>query len=182
MKVSGKSTRFIECKNRNDVYVRYPISEAVANRAIGNGGTGVVMKIPTTIPDAPTECKVSIAVVYEIFKFRNLTEYAESNTFTLLPQTDKSENDADAADVIQQDYSETFEGSPANNNESRSSTSGSSLSSGANLSTGRDIVVNPERDLDPQPQIQGPIASLNQNVIQPTVKIITDISNNILGR
>lgn len=83
--VSGKATRYIECQNPSGVYIRYPISEAVANRASGSTGTGVVMVVPLTIPDVPTTCRVNITIDYEVLLWRHVIESVNSSEFKLLP-------------------------------------------------------------------------------------------------
>lgn len=86
--VSGKAVRYIECENRQHTYIRYPLNEAVANRASGTGGTGIVVKVPETIPDIPTKCKFTIAITYDVYPWKKVYETNSSNTFQLLPKRD----------------------------------------------------------------------------------------------
>ena len=83
--VSGKSVRYIECQNSDRVYVRYPLNEAIANRGSGSGGTGVVVVVPTTIPNLPATCKFTIAIEYDVYPWRKVNVSNSTNEFTLLP-------------------------------------------------------------------------------------------------
>lgn len=89
---TGTAKRYIECQNAQKAFIRYPINEAEANRRPTNRsvGTGVLLPVPISIP-VPTQCKVSIAIKYEIFKvgnyvLRSHTEANESPLFTLSPR------------------------------------------------------------------------------------------------
>lgn len=86
--VTGKSVRYIECQNANSVYIRYPLNEAVANRQKGSGGTGVVVKVPESIPNLPTICKFTIAITYDVYPWRKVNVSNSTNEFQLLPKRD----------------------------------------------------------------------------------------------
>lgn len=84
--VTGKATRYIECKTKNGLYVRYPVSTATANRPSGVAGTGIVFTAPEVIPDLPTTCKFTITIDYEVLAFRHVIESQSSAEFQLLPK------------------------------------------------------------------------------------------------
>lgn len=84
--VTGTSVRYIECQNSNHIYIRYPLNEAVANRAAGHGGTGVVVKVPETIPALPTTCKFTIALEYDVYPWRKVNISQSTQSFQLLPK------------------------------------------------------------------------------------------------
>lgn len=86
--VTGKSVRYIECQNSQHIYIRYPLNEAVANRAAGRSGTGIVVKVPETIPNLPTTCKFTIAIEYDVYPWRKVNVSQSSNEFQLLPKRD----------------------------------------------------------------------------------------------
>lgn len=86
--VSGESHRYIECNDKSGIKVRYPLNEAIADRKPGQGrGTGVQVTLPTTIPDLPTTCRISISIEYRINLLKTHTEYNETNDFELLPES-----------------------------------------------------------------------------------------------
>ena len=85
MEVTGVATRYIECKTDKGFFVRYPVSSAVANRPPGVSATGIVVEVPDVIPDLPATCKFSIAIEYEVLKFRRVVESNSSPEFLLLP-------------------------------------------------------------------------------------------------
>jgi hypothetical protein len=82
--VSGLASRYLECKNFNGSYTRYPVSTAKANRSAGTTATGVFIKIPTNIPGLPTKCRVSISIDYKVYTFRTATEANSSKDFSLV--------------------------------------------------------------------------------------------------
>lgn len=82
--VTGIATRYIECKNDRDVYVRYELSVADANRAPSAGSTGIVSKIPNSIVP-PTSCRFSVNVCYQLYRWRNSCEYNSTSDFEVLP-------------------------------------------------------------------------------------------------
>ena len=82
--VKGTAVRYIECKTGTGIYVRYPLSTAIADHAPGVAkGTGFVAKMPTGIP-TPASCMISINVTYKVYPWRSVTEFATSRQFTLL--------------------------------------------------------------------------------------------------
>lgn len=84
--VDGMAMRYIECKTRDsNVFIRYPINEAVADRAKGKAGTGVPLVVPRDIPDLPAVCKFSISITYDVLPFKK--DYQKNSTpeFRLLP-------------------------------------------------------------------------------------------------
>lgn len=85
---TGKSVRYIECQNNNHVYIRYPLNEATANRSKGNGGTGIVVKVPESIPDLPATCKFTIAITYDVYPWRKVNVSNSTAEFQLLTKRD----------------------------------------------------------------------------------------------
>lgn len=84
--VTGIAKRYIECENQNSASIRYPLNEAVADRKAGERtGTAVVVKLPSDIPNLPTECRINIAVTYKVNAFKEVHESETSNSFQLLP-------------------------------------------------------------------------------------------------
>lgn len=81
--VKGTAVRYVECENDRGIFIRYPLNEATADRAPGLGGTGIVVKLPETVPDLPARCKFSIVIVYRVYPFRDVTEFVSSKEFTL---------------------------------------------------------------------------------------------------
>jgi hypothetical protein len=86
--VSGMASSYIECKSGSGSYVRYHINDARADRAPGYADTGVVLKLPTDIPNLPTSCHISISVAYPVYPWRMVTEYAATKDFALLPNSE----------------------------------------------------------------------------------------------
>ena len=84
--VSGKSVRYIECRNIDGVWIRYPLNEARADRAKGTGGTGIPVVIPSNIPNLPTQCKFTIAIDYEVYPWRTVHVVNSTKEFTLVPR------------------------------------------------------------------------------------------------
>lgn len=83
--VQGDAKRYIECWTEQDALITYPINERLADRPAGSGGTGLVLPIPTFIPDLPTECRIRVRVAYQVLPFRTVNETVISTTFELLP-------------------------------------------------------------------------------------------------
>jgi hypothetical protein len=84
--ITGTATRYLDCINGGGTNVRYPINEARADRAPGSRtGTGVILKIPTVVPNLPAKCRISIVVAYKVYPWRTVTEFQSSREFTLLP-------------------------------------------------------------------------------------------------
>lgn len=92
--VSGVATRYIECKNPTRLIIRYPLNTAVADRALGNSGTGITLALPDTIPNTPTQCRFSINVLYHIYPGRDAVEFVASKWFTLLPKQNQASSAA----------------------------------------------------------------------------------------
>lgn len=82
----SEATRYIICKNSSNVWVRYEVSRATANRAAGKGGTGIPITIRRDIADVPTTCKFSIVISYKVLPFRTVVVANESNEFLVLPE------------------------------------------------------------------------------------------------
>jgi hypothetical protein len=91
MQVSGESTRYLECKNKNGIYIRYELNKAVANRGAGTSGTGVELVMPNTVPNVPATCRINITIEYNIYVLRTVIETANSKEFTLLPASQKQD-------------------------------------------------------------------------------------------
>ncbi len=88
--VQGRSARYIDCQNREGVMISYPVNEAPADHAAGKGGTGVVLSVPTSIPDVPTQCQFRISLDYPVLPFRHVTQTNHTNSFKLLPRPSAS--------------------------------------------------------------------------------------------
>lgn len=84
--VSGKAVRYIECQDGDNIYIRYPLNEAIADRQSGTAGTGIVVTIPTIISDVPTMCKFTIAIAYDVYPWKKVNQTNSSNEFMLLPE------------------------------------------------------------------------------------------------
>lgn len=96
MAVSGTAHRYIECKDRRDIWVRYQLSEAQADRSPGAlTGTGIQITLPTNIPNLPATCRLSISVDYKINLLKTHTEYNQTGEFTLLPAETSSDETSD---------------------------------------------------------------------------------------
>ncbi len=85
--VSGKAFRYLEC-HQNSVWVRYALQSAEANRPPSRAtqATGLVLELPSDLPNLPMTCRVTISIDYEIYSFRKFNEYNASNTFDLQPR------------------------------------------------------------------------------------------------
>lgn len=83
--VDGQARRYIECKNHDGLFIRYPLSEANADRKAGNAGTGIPVKVPYNIPDLPAECFFSITISYPVLPFKPTVEKQQTQHFRLLP-------------------------------------------------------------------------------------------------
>ena len=88
--ISGKATRYLECKTPSNTTIRYQLNEAAANSQKGARGVGIIVQLPDQITGVtlPTECKFSISIDYQINKLRNFNEANESTEFTLNPKKD----------------------------------------------------------------------------------------------
>lgn len=83
--VDGTAKRYIECRNDNNVFIRYQLNEALADRAAGAAGTGIPVKIPSNIPNLPTTCRFSISIEYHVLPFKPTPEKNQTKEFHLLP-------------------------------------------------------------------------------------------------
>lgn len=63
----GDATRYLECKDKNGVFLRYELNQRRADRKAGKGGTGIDVVVPAAIPDLPTTCKFSVSICYDTF-------------------------------------------------------------------------------------------------------------------
>lgn len=97
MSVKGESFRYLDCKNKNGITIRYPLNQAIADRAAQKGGTGVVVIMPDNVPDLPAKCKVSVVIDYPVLPWRHVIETQETKEFTLLPARTASAVDAQSA-------------------------------------------------------------------------------------
>lgn len=81
----GTSTRYLECRNSNNVFVRYQLNEATGDKPASRSSTGIIVKIPAVIAEVtlPTKCYFSISVVYDLYPRRAEPEYARTEEFTL---------------------------------------------------------------------------------------------------
>lgn len=84
---TGTAKRYIECKSVNNIYIRYPLNEAVADRAASATptGTGVPITMPLNIPNLPTTCVINISIDYKINALRTVNESQNSPSFQLTP-------------------------------------------------------------------------------------------------
>jgi len=92
--VEGQSSRYIECWTRDKILVTYLVSQAVANRAAGTGGTGLPIPIPTNIPDLPARCDIRVVIKYHVLPLRDVIEVKSSPDFTLLRADASGESSA----------------------------------------------------------------------------------------
>lgn len=86
MNVKGTSVRYLDCKNKDGIEIRYPLNQAVADRAPKKGGTGIVVVMPDTIPDLPARCRVAVVIDYPVLPWRHVIETEETREFTLHPK------------------------------------------------------------------------------------------------
>lgn len=84
--VGGTFTVSAECKNQSGVFVSYPISETHVNRAKGHVETEISTRVPDRIPNLPTTCRIGYVLEYQIYSFRDFSEYNFTNEFKLLPK------------------------------------------------------------------------------------------------
>jgi hypothetical protein len=85
--VNGTAVRYLECENATNSYIRYPINQAVADRAPGSRtGTGISIVIPESVPDLPAKCRISVLIKYPVYPWRTVSEYNATQSFTLLPK------------------------------------------------------------------------------------------------
>ena len=84
---SGESVRYITCKNRSGVWIRYELNRATSDRAKGVGGTGIPLTIRRDIADVPATCKFDIAIKYDgVLPFKSVNVYQSTKNFLLLPE------------------------------------------------------------------------------------------------
>lgn len=179
LSVTGKATRYVECENRPGVFVRYPVSEAIANRGAGKTGTGIEILIPDNIPSLPATCKITIVIDYEIAFWRHVIEQNSSATFTLLPEREKSQTED-----VSQETSQTEDLMAVQPTLPSSGTGSASSSSSDNTpivsDNQRDIsqgepVVNSERRLEPTPEQPQP------NLIEVVINAVSGLVSGIAG-
>jgi hypothetical protein len=154
MNVKGESVRYLDCQNKDDITIRYPLNQAIADRAARAGGTGVVVVMPDTVPDLPAKCRVSIVIDYPVFPWRHVIETNETEEFTLHPVRKSS---ASSVRDVSQKTNQTL--APITNLQSSSSdTLASSFNSTPkNTTAQRDIsqgepVRNQTVELEPTPE------------------------------
>lgn len=89
---TGTARRYIECQNSTGIFLRYPLNEAVADKAQSKTavGTGIPITMPSDIPNLPTTCIVNIVIDYKINSLRTVVESQNSETFTLEPNVQAS--------------------------------------------------------------------------------------------
>lgn len=86
MSVTGTAIRYLDCKNKDGVLIRYELNRREANRAARTGGTGIVVVMPPTVVDLPAKCRIAVAIDYQIFLFKHVIETNETEEFTLYPK------------------------------------------------------------------------------------------------
>ena len=165
MNVTGESIRYIECKTSNGVYIRYPVSEAKANRAAGTSGTGVPIVVPETIPNVPTRCRINITIDYEIYLLRHVVESANSDEFELLPKKTTSEDESQKTSQSPVSVSQIVDRMDV----SSSNNTAVPQYAQRDISQGQDNIVESERTLDGNPE-------------EPTPNLIQRITNLLGGR
>lgn len=166
--VTGKSVRYIECRNTSGVYIRYPVSEAVSNRASGTSGTGIIIVIPETIPETPAKCRVNITIDYEVYKWRHVIESKNSDEFLLLPAIRPDEVN------VEQETNRTQAQGSASQNQSYSypNSTPKDVSAQRNISQGDNTEVIEETPLEPTPE---PTEESRQPLIQRILNPITNL-------
>lgn len=84
--VVGHAHRYIECQDSHGAYIRYPLSEAVADHPPGkHTGTAAIATIPR-VAFLPTYCHISISIEYShIYGFRTVSEFQRSADFKVNP-------------------------------------------------------------------------------------------------
>lgn len=97
--VTGESTRYIECKTKDGIPLRYELSKAEANRSATKGGVGISMIAPSNIPDLPAQCRYTIIIEYDVLPFKHVFESANSEWFTLYPADDEKETSSNDAEL-----------------------------------------------------------------------------------
>lgn len=86
--VDGSSVRSIECQSTKGIYISTPLNKAIANRAPGKTGTGIVATIPsklsgiTALPDA---CHICVSLTYPVLPLKTVSYFHCTKDFTLLP-------------------------------------------------------------------------------------------------
>lgn len=80
--------RNIECRNDNGSLQVYPIS--TQNSPSSNGDKDLVYSftIPSDVINGlPTECRISVDAVYQLYVVRTVVEHTSSDFFTVTPRT-----------------------------------------------------------------------------------------------
>lgn len=165
MNVSGKSVRYIECKNKSDVYIRYPISEAVADRAAEKAGTGVVIIVPQVIPDLPATCRFNITIEYKVLPWRNVIESMNSEEFTL-----HAKETTPSGELQETNRTESVENSQGLSSSSSSNNTLTPIQNQRNISQGDEISM-PERQLEPTPE-PAPEPNLLERILSPITNLL----------
>lgn len=86
--VTGSSTRTIECAYGKGIYISTPLDKAIANRAPGKTGTGIVVKIPaalTGVKALPDPCHICVSISYPVLPLRTVSYFKCTKDFNLLP-------------------------------------------------------------------------------------------------
>jgi hypothetical protein len=160
----GVSVRYIECRNETGVFIRYPISEAVANRDVGKAGTGVVFVVPSTIPNIPAKCRFNITIDYEVYRWRHVIESTNSAEFTLYGKESNSNDESSETSRTK------FLG---DNQSSYSNDTPQPEYAQRNISQGKEITT-PERPLEPTPQ-PVPEPGLLQRILSPVTNLLKEL-------
>lgn len=80
MDVNGSVYYYLECENGGRL-ARYPLSQSEGNRSAGRGDVEITLRLPSSIPKLPAQCRIAVSVDYKIYTFRTFTEKTESNWF-----------------------------------------------------------------------------------------------------
>lgn len=83
-KAGGPVERTIECDKGKDSTVSYPLNNSQARSGPGLNHATYELKVPLVITNIPTTCRVVIAVDYQIYGFRHITENTVSNDFRVV--------------------------------------------------------------------------------------------------
>lgn len=84
--VTGEATRYVDCWTKDNILISYPINVAIADRASGvKKGTGLILVMPTVIPDLPAKCSIRVNIKYKVLPLRTVHVTNTTAEFTLLP-------------------------------------------------------------------------------------------------
>ena len=82
--VTGSYTTYLDCISAGS-YIRYQVNQAKGDHTPGVGATGAQIVIPSNIPSLPDRCHISVIITYPVYPWRTITQYAQTDDFTVLP-------------------------------------------------------------------------------------------------